>query len=289
MNLEQLERAYEARSVDKNSDYAKQMGSSGSNFLAQQNSMQHLRQQALQDVARSIGIKHGLNAQLEKINGVIAAQQSSLEKIYNFAPYLIYERVVPPVIIESKDLYNQDNDTSVRLSGAIYKIERQARIVSVAPNWREYLNFPVMRVNVEPGTLLPANTSEKNVWKQALAQGWQEGIVQANDMLNQALNRLNRDYTGIIRFHRFAKEGKVTLPVLSESRFDMTQNVGKMVLDERLLRLTVLSDFQASMKDWKVKILTAQIKPKPAYQVDVPAPITPKEQKIERSTTPKER
>jgi defect in organelle trafficking protein DotC len=280
INLEQLQRAYESRPVDKNSDYAKQTGAN----TASQNSLDHLRQQALQDVARSIGIKHGLNNQLKNINNAITQKEVFLEKIYNFTPYLIYNRVVPPVITEARDLYNQDSDVAVRLSGAIYKIERQARLVSVAPNWREYLNFPVMKVNIEPGTLLPKNAQEKTVWSQAMSQGWLEGTTQANDMLAQSIDRLNRDYIGIIRFHRFAKEGKVTLPVLSESKFEMTKNAEKMVLDEQLLRLTVLPDFQTTMKDWKVKIIgrSAPLPKKSVQVVVAKPPEVKKEVKFER-------
>jgi defect in organelle trafficking protein DotC len=280
INLEQLQQLYESRSIDKNSDYAKKMGLDTS----AQNSMEHVRQQALQDVARSIGIKHGLNTQLININNSVTQNESFLEKSYNFTPYLIYSRVVPPVITEARDLYNQDSDVAVRLSGAIYKIERQARLVSVAPNWREYLNFPVMKVSIEPGTLLPKNAQEKTVWTQAMKQGWQEGVSQANDMLSQSIDRLNRDFIGIIRFHRFAKEGKVTLPVLSESKFEMTKNAEKMVLDEQLLRLTVLPDFQTSMKDWKVKIISRGA-PKLKQQTQIivaKPPVAPKEEPFQK-------
>ena len=258
INLEYLEKIYESRPYKQNyinNSNEKIENSSSSNNSNVINTVQTARKQAVYDTALSLGIKAGLQSQLNIINAAIDKNINQLDKIYNFEPYLIYSRVVPPIITEARNLYNQDGEDAVRLSGALYKIERKARIVSVAPNWREYLNFPknINVLNASPA-IKPNSSDEAHLWKKALHNGWKDGIDQANIMLKLAFDRLNRDFTGILRFHRFAEEGKVTLPVLAASKMDMTKNASSLVLNEELLRLTVQSDF-SEQEAWKAKII----------------------------------
>jgi len=254
ITLDQLEKIYAVRYA--NVSNAAENASFGDKTNA--NMAQQARQQALFDTAISLGLKAGIHAQLSKINEGIEKNTIFLDKVYNFEPYLISQRVVPPVITEARNLYNQSGDSAVRLSGVMYTIERQARMTSTAPNWREYLNFPVMKDGFNNPSLLPRNQEEMDVWQKALRQGWFDGITQANDMLQQSLDRLNRDFIGILRFHRFVLEGKVTLPVIAESKMDVSKSQGSMVVDEQLLRLTVLPDFQSSISQWKAPIQSSQ-------------------------------
>jgi defect in organelle trafficking protein DotC len=247
VSLEQLEKSYESRQyTQKNKEVPQVLGA-----------MQNARNQAVYDAAFSLGLKGGMASQLEKINSVVEQKTSFLEKTYNFTPYLLSQgRVIPPVITEARDLYNQDGDYAVRLSGALYKIERQARLASVAPNWREYLNFPA-GVNVKniSSSISPNNSEEKLLWQKAIRSGWADGIEQANILVKQAFDRLNRDFIGILRFHRFVEEGKVTLPVLAASKMDFNKSTSSLAVDEQLLRLTVLPDF-ATTEGWKAKIIS---------------------------------
>ncbi len=249
VNLEQLEKIYESRPYKQNDESIK---FESGNVI---NTVQTARKQAVYDTALSLGIKAGLQNQLLIINQAIDKNINNLDKVYNFEPYLIYSRVVPPIITESRNLYNQDGEDAVRLSGALYKIERKARIVSVAPNWREYLNFPKSTyiLNTSPA-IKPHSSEEASLWKKALHNGWKDGIEQANVMLKLAFDRLNRDFVGMLRFHRFFEEGKVTLPVLAASKMDMTKNSSSLILNEELLRLTVQSDF-SEQDAWKAKII----------------------------------
>ena len=73
---------------------------------------------------------------------------------------------------------------SLRLSGAAYKIESQARFSSVPPSWREYLNFPPPTFDRTSlvSALVPRSDEEERVWKLAVREGWQQGVEQANLM-----------------------------------------------------------------------------------------------------------
>ncbi len=249
INLQYLENIYEARPRDEVFAADKNTGNDALNIV------QTARNQAVYDTAFSLGIKAGMQQQINNIYLIVDKNVNNLNKIYNFEPYLIYNRVVPPVITEARNLYNQNGEDSVRLSGALYKIERKARITSVAPNWREYLSFPR---NGSPITnnisIKPRNSNEVDLWKKGVRNGYAEGVEQANILLKQSLDRLNRDYIGMLRFHRFLVEGKVTLPVLAQSHMEINKNGSSLILNEELLRLTVQSDF-AEQEKWQAKII----------------------------------
>lgn len=210
------------------------------------------RVQAILDTALSVGIKSGIAWQLRNIQNAINRRAREFDTVYDFGHLLIRDRVVPPVITEAKDLYSQDGDLALRLSGAYYKIERQARFTSVAPNWREYLTFPkaTLDQNMLANALKPRDRAERKVWELAVTDGWRQGVEQANLMLTGGLDRLNRDFTGMMRFHTFEKQGKIMMPAVATESIAVTKEGRTMAVDETLLRITALPDFSADTQRW---------------------------------------
>lgn len=229
------------------------------------------RAQALYSTALGVGVKAGMAWQLSNIKKAIAKQERDLDTIYNFSNYMIQERVVPAVISEAKDLYNQDGDYALRLSGAYYTIVEQPRFSSVPPSWRGYLDFPAPELDRLTTLLMPKTDEERHVWQVAVKDGWEQGVEQGNLMLNYGLDRLNRDFVGMIRFHQFVKEGKITMPAIASESIAMTKGDKTIALDEQLLRITTLPEF-SSMNRWRASIRSSGISPDPA---STPSGVTP--------------
>lgn len=242
--------------------------------LQARNAAQRARTQALTDNALSLGLKAGLSHQLRNIERAVGKMDRDLDLIYDFTPMMIHQRVVPAVITEARDLYNQDGDRALRLSGAFYTIKQQARFSSVAPNWREYLSFPKTSVDRSSLRMMlkPVTEDERETWRSSVQSGWEQGVEQANLMLVQAMDRLNRDFTGMGRFHRFVIEGKMSMPAIAREDFAVTQQGGTMAVDETLLRITTLPEFNAKMGNWNGLIATP---PAPVPAAAPAAPATP--------------
>ncbi len=238
------------------------------------NEAQKARAQAIMDTALSVGVKAGLSWQLRNIEAAVTKSGRDLDLIYDFTPLMIKQRVVPAVITEARDLYNQDGDYAVRLSGAFYTIKQQARFASVAPNWREYLTFPRTTVDRSGllGMMMPKDADEHNAWKVTVKSGWEQGVAQANIMLSTAMDRLNRDFVGMTRFHRFAIEGKVSLPAIATEDIAVTKEGATMAVDETLLRLTTLPDFNSKINTWQ-GVVTSQ--PRRVTVLPAAAPVIP--------------
>ena len=231
---------------------------------AQKNEAAGARSQAIFDTALGLGVKAGLAYQLTNINNAIRKKERDFDTVYDFGHFMIRDRVVPAVITEARDLYNQEGDFALRLSGAYYTIVEQPRFSSVPPSWREYLDFPVPDLQKSLITmLLPKTDEERHVWQLASTDGWKQGVDQANLMLNYGMDRLNRDFTGMMRFHEFVIAGKITMPAIASEAIPLTKAGYSMALDEQLLRITTLPEFQSNMDRWST-VITPSITASPS-------------------------
>ncbi len=253
MTLEQVQAQYDRPAIVRSADDP----AGGQGVVA-------VKMQALKEAALGIGVKAGLRMQLANINRAIDQHKRELDTIYDFGNLMIRDRVVRPVITEARDLYNQDGAYALRLSGAYYKIEQQARFSSVPPNWREYLSFGTGKGSDEPvfGAMRPKNDAERQMWRQYIAEGWEQGIEQANVMLQYGLDRLNRDMLGMIRFHTFVLNRKITMPAVASQSWEYSKEGGDAIaVDETLLRITTLPEFNTSVSQWRASVKTADIVP----------------------------
>lgn len=218
------------------------------------------RDRALIEVGLSLGVKAGMASELHQIAQVIQVNERDLDTVYDFGRFLIQGRVVPPVITEARDLYNQEGDYTLRLSGALYKIESQARFSSVAPTWRDYLSFALNADapgQAEYSNIIPKTGDEEQLWKAAVADGWLQGVGQADLMFKHAMDRMNRDFAGMIRFHTFVVEGKLSMPAIASEAIPVTRDGQTMAVDETLLRITTLPTFTSVPDHWRGFITSA--------------------------------
>lgn len=260
MTLDEAQRLFDRGSISQPADAGETTSASTVTPVAlSRNEAQKARAQAVIDTGLSVGLKAGLAWQLRNVEAAVSKVSRDLEQIYDFNPLLIQSRVVPPVISEARNLYNQEGDYAVRLSGAYYRIERQARFASVAPNWREYLTFPKATVdrNGLMSVLMPATEEERAVWRVAVKNGWEQGVEQANIMLTQAMDRLNRDFVGVTRFHRFVIAGKISMPAIATEDIPVSRGGAAMAVDETLLRITTLPEFNSKLDTWQGIVLSS--------------------------------
>ncbi len=210
----------------------------------------NLRLDAVREAALGVGLRGGLKARTDAITAALEQTTRQLDTAYDFRAYLIQGRVLPAVISESRDIYTQGSDVVLRLAGRNYKVESQARFVSRAPTWRDYL---VMRYEVAmpSPSLLPKTPEEGEVWKRAVAEGWAQGQQQGDTAFRTNFDRLDRDFYGVLRFHRLAAQNVVSMPIVARTSMPVTGNKGQISIDETLLRLTALPAFNLNVPEWK--------------------------------------
>lgn len=220
---------------------------------AKESKVSIIRVEALRSAAIAFGLQAGFAKKSEEINNQLLVNSRNYDKMFDFGKLQIENGLLPPVISEGINSYNQPNANEVRASDKLYRIEFPARIVNVPPNWREYLLIPFSNAEVPDKSILPQNSDEKQIWDEYAVKGWDEGLLQANDVLDANIGRLKRDFEGMIRYKKLYEQGLVTKPEIARSELGITGGGEEMAIGDRLIQLTEKSQLNPNSKKWSTK------------------------------------
>lgn len=229
-----------------------------------------LRAQLLADGGRTVGFRGGLAARAQDLIGGLRLRERALDVQYEFGSLVSPSGMLPPVIVESRDVAAFTPD-QIRTANRVYKKERDERFVSVPPTWRDYLlvglptqtniDLPVMEAR-------PVDSAEMKIWQEAVKQGWQEGADQALAILDANFNRLTRDYKGMLLYSTLLQQGMVGQSQVAESQQTVTGDGGQLTLGDKMRRLVGKAEFQVDAARWRPTIKVGALPP--------PAPVPAK-------------
>lgn len=257
-----------------------------------------LRMPAMKEAAMAYGARGGLAYTTREINRKLEKDSGKLARTYDFQMLMIPGpngvMVNPPVIVEAVDAWESfDAGKTLRVADTVYEIVEQARFTSVAPMWQTYLISNFEDPENPPDALLPRDPAEKGQWAKWVTEGWKKGAEQAEETFQANLDRLNRDYTGMVRYKVLLEEGKVSAPVLAEGNLGNTGTGQDMRVNDRAIRITQDPTLQIAPKGWSASVTTTDADgeakgaeaPKPAA---APAPkAKPKPKKAAPKPAPK--
>ncbi|MBI2790816.1 MAG: type IV secretory system conjugative DNA transfer family protein [Gammaproteobacteria bacterium] len=209
-----------------------------------------IRNIGLRDTALSLGARAGLAWRASEINVLVSRNERQLDLIYNFNSLLLDNNVLPPVLIEGRQTLEQTADDVIRVADRAYTIQAQARFVTMAPTWRDYLKMQYKDPELPDTSLMPRNEVEKNVWDKYLDEGWQAGVTQADVIFAENLGRLKRDYEGMIRYHTLLAQNMVSVPFVAQVNLGVTGGDSQMAINDRILRITTLPQFNNASSEW---------------------------------------
>jgi len=227
---------------------------SGSSIDLGRSGINGIRYKGLRDAALSIGAQSALAWRSKNINQSLDKYQEQLERVYDFNAILLDHNVLPPVLLEGRTTLNQDGSHTLRLSDRTYKIIDQARFVTAAPHWREYLWMNFKQPDRPNTTILPKTHHEKDIWDEYVTKGWEQGIEQANHIFTDNLARLTADYKGMVLYRTLLAQNMVTAPFVAKSNLGVTGNAHEMRVNDQVLRITALPGLRVDSKNWKPAI-----------------------------------
>ncbi len=196
---------------------------------------------AIQKVALTYGAQSGLSWEATRINDQLAHFSRELDAIYDFNFLMMYRNVLPPVIEESYLSYNIANTKEVRLADKEIRIIRQAKFVSMAPTWHDYIDITYDKPKAPPLAVMPQNKEELEVWEAAIQKGWEQGVQQARENFSTALRHLNRDFIGMTTFYALYAQNMVSSPVTTATNLGVTGDENSMRIGDQVLRITALA------------------------------------------------
>lgn len=217
-----------------------------------------LRYASLREAALSTGARAGLAFRARQINLLVLKYERQLDLVYDFNAMMLDYNVLPPVLIEGRHPLDQNDFDILRVADRAFTIQSQARFVTVPPTWRDYLKLNYNDPEVPDVSLLPRGQAEKEVWDKYVQEGWQVGLSQADVIFTENLGRLKRDYEGMIRYRSLLCQNMVSLPYVAEINLGITGGDSQMAINDRILRITALPEFNINGNEWNPDITPDQ-------------------------------
>ena len=218
-----------------------------------------LRLPAMRDTALAYGARGGLSFASWQINKMLQGRSNHLDEIYNFNRLLIRgpngSTVLPPVISEARNAYEvNDLGKSIRVADQVFEIIEQSRFSPTAPLWHTYLIRDYSSPKEPNGLILPKNKAEQEYWSKYIQEGWNAGVKQANEIFQADLNRLDRDYQGMIRYTALLSEGKVSAPIISKGDLGVTGDGENMRVNDSSIRIMKDPELITDYNQWSPTI-----------------------------------
>jgi defect-in-organelle-trafficking protein DotC len=210
-----------------------------------------IRRAAIQETAGSVGAQAALAWRSKQINDMLLQQSRTLDRIFNFNSLVLAHNVLPPVLVEGHNTLNLDNNETIRLSDRDYQIVFPARFITASPTWRDYLLMNYKKPDDPDTTLLPKNNEEREIWNLYLGKGWQAGLDQSAEIFSVNIGRLHRDFEGMILYRKLYAQKIVSAPFVSQADLGITGGGNNLRINDRVLRITAVSELNANSKTWK--------------------------------------
>lgn len=212
-----------------------------------------MRAEALQEVALTIGAQGGLSKRAGQIDRMLEHNKLELSRIFDFNSLLLENHVLPPVMQESKQSLSLNSSDVIRASSRTYKIIKQARFVTTAPTWRDYLWLNYPKPDLPDRTLLPRNKQEREIWVKFVNIGWKKGIEQANNIHADHLAKIKGDFKGMLLYRKLLAHNMVSKPFVAKSNLGITSNAdhSEIQINDQILRITATPSINADSNQWK--------------------------------------
>ncbi len=212
------------------------------------------RETALKETALSIGAQAGLASRAKTIDNELVKATRHLDAIYDFNALLLDNNVLPPVLVEGRNTFNLANLQTIRISDRTYKVIKQAHFVTTPPGWRQYLWMDYAKPEPPHASLLPKNKDEKLIWYAYIEKGWQQGVEQANTILEENIARIKEDFIGMILYRKLLAMNMVSAPYVSHTDLGITGDGNEIHIDDRVLRITALPALNTNSAEWRAAI-----------------------------------
>lgn len=214
-----------------------------------------IREDALKEAALSYGARGGLAWRTFQIQRRLAEQEGNLSQSFDFNSLLIAAPsgllIEPPIVSEAqKAVLVSGGGQNAAVADRVYRINRNARIVTAPRNWRSYLERDWGKVDPPNTLLLPKNQAEYDSWQRWLVTGWSEGIAQADDIFAADLDRLTTDYIGMIRYRELLAQNMISPPYATQQDRGITGGGAEMRVGDRGLAIAAPSQLNPTGQRW---------------------------------------
>lgn len=223
-----------------------------------------VRIKEMRNTALAVGAQNGFVSRINELKIKIDQNQDYMDDLYDFSVLMRFSGgemeelyLLPPVISIVKNLKTvSDSATRIRITDKMYSIDKPGRLVSNAPNWRQYLLFDQPVGITKPvSNLLPRDSKEQVLWELWVEQGWLAGKKQAEMEMSYRIRRLGQDFTGMVRYLTEVTYGRINKPVVVSSTNNVTGGGSQMRINDKVIQLAIPAQLNSNENNWEALIL----------------------------------
>lgn len=202
-----------------------------------------IRSDALHDAALSFGARGGLAHRTWELARIVSRHREALDGVFDFRPLQMPVqrglRLNLPVITEGEAAAKID-DTKQRaaLTDKLLQIKSGADLTLVTPRWTDYLSLDPAPLDPPPTLLLPRDDDERKAWRKSVAEGYAEGVAQADDIFDISLDRLTEVFVGRVRSRELVAQHIVTPPYVNVTDHGITGDATTLRIGDREVHIT---------------------------------------------------
>lgn len=218
-----------------------------------------IRRRALLEAAQGYGSQMGYARRGWEIEHVLQDRSMQLGQVFNFSRVVSEAPVkagyiVPPVVSRSFDAFKTTEEgREASVADEYLTIVSAGKIMPVTPTWRDYLLFSPRTPEKPAKSLYPRNTAEKEMFDKWFTDGWKAGVDLADAEIGSRLDRLRRDYEGMLQYRRLVAMGMMDRMVLQDADFGVTGGGNEMRIGSRTVRVVSDAEFETNPKRWSVR------------------------------------
>lgn len=217
------------------------------------------KRQLLEEAGRTVGFRGGKAERAWELRQALETRKGRLELLYDFRTLISTQGLLPPVVDEAVDVA-QITPGQIHMANKVYEIIAPERFVSNPPSWRSWLFAGLATVpTIGPEfSVMPENAVQKKLWQAAIRQGWDEGRLSADHILEANFNRIKRDYRGMLLYSYALRENLVTRSVVTDQQQSVTGDRQKITLGDRVRTLKENAGFIPDKTQWRPVIRRVQ-------------------------------
>lgn len=209
-----------------------------------------IRFKAMRQEALRVGAQSGLAYRYGMLMQYMEGVEPKLNVIFSFNGFVKDGRLLVPAVVEVPNQFVRDEQSGeVRVIRNAYTIEEEAKIISVAPTWRDYLWQEHAYPEKPHESLLPKTDSESKVWQASVTEGWKAGVAQADEVFEDRLAALAKAVEGRNLYKTLEAKKMVSPAALKVVSNKVTFNGRTMNVGEIIYSVSDKANYTAA-QDW---------------------------------------
>lgn len=226
---------------------------------ADDSAVKKLRPSAIKEAAHMVTLQTAISWRYKQLLDAVYAHAQIMDTAFNFSPLMMTQGdalIMPPVLTRAGASMRIEDEGTATAASTSYELLQKAKYVSVVPHWRTYLmadGFPAPEL--PNPAMLPQNGKERAIWRTAVREAWAQGLTEADQIFEDNLSRMVRDYRGVMLYHLLTAQHLMSR--VRTSRTDMGLHLSgqgtRLNIGQSVYRITAPGAFSVPSKAVKNK------------------------------------